>query len=73
MDNIRAQIRFSIMKMEKPFCISDLFYRLERNGITDRELIIQVLDELYDEGLIDYCKLRGFVDGSSSEWAFHVA
>ena len=76
MDNTaRTQIRYTILKMKKPFCISDLFFRLEKNGFTDRELIIQVLDELYDEGLIDYCKLTGTVDDpdSSSGWAFRVA
>lgn len=75
MDNTRAQIRFTILEMEKPFCISDLFFRLEKDGFKDRELILQVLDELYDEGLVNYCKMNGIVDNpdSSSGWAFQVA
>ena len=75
MDNTRSKIRYTILKMEKPFCISDLFYRLEGNGFFDRELILQVLDELYDEGMIDYCRMSGVVDDPNvaSKWAFRVA
>lgn len=75
MENTRANIRCAILKMKKPFCIADLYFRLEKQGFRDRELMLQVLDELYDEGLIDYCKQSGIVDDPSagSKWAFQVA
>ena len=75
MSNTRANIRYAILQMKKPFCIADLYFRLEQQGFCDRELMLQVLDELYDEGLIDYCKQTGIVDEADPgyRWAFQVA
>lgn len=71
MENVR-NIRREILAMDKPFCLTDLYSRLERKGITDRGLILRILDELYDEGLIEYDKIEGIVDEADS-WAFRIA
>ena len=70
-----SNIRKEIMAMEKPFCLTDLYIRLEKKGITDRGLILTVLDELYAEGLIEYDKIEGMVDEPHDEvnWAFRIA
>lgn len=45
-------IRETIFKMEKPFSLKQLFNELKKNGITDKELIFKVLNELLDSGLV---------------------
>lgn len=40
--------------MEKPFLMSDLFNKLALVGITDKEAILNVLDELLNMGLVEY-------------------
>ena len=50
-----ANIRKAILDQKKPFCQIDLFNRLERDyAITDREAILDVLDELFNIGLVEY-------------------
>lgn len=69
-----SNIRKEIMAMNKPFCLIDLYLRLEKVGITDRESILTVLDELYDEGLVEYAKIEGMTDKLHDEvkWAFRI-
>lgn len=45
-------IRRFILEQAEPFTKYGLFYRAEKDGITDRGLIMIVLDELYQEGLV---------------------
>ena len=74
-DTVRVKVRMAILGMDKPFCITDLFLRLEEHGITDREIILSVLDELYDEGFINYDRVNGTVDdtNNNASWAFKIA
>lgn len=73
----RIHIRKAILEMDKPFCITDLLIRLKNQGITNKGLILRVLDEMYNEGLIKYERVSGFIDDPDSEqrteWAFRVA
>lgn len=63
----RTIIREVILGMERPFNVSDLFYRLDKNhGIRNRPLIREVLDELCDSGKIDYSEIN------DDCWAFEV-
>jgi hypothetical protein len=64
-------IRKAILEMDKPFCLIDLYRRLEKIGVTDRGLILRVLDELYEEGLIEYDKIEQTVD--EPVWGFKIA
>ena len=60
-------IRRTILSMERPFNVSDLFYTLEENhGITNRTLILEVLDELCESGIISYSEIN------DDCWAFEV-
>ena len=73
-DEIRMKVRAIIVSMEKPFCIINLLMRLKKEGITDQRLILSVLDELYDEGVVIYTELDGVVDDPKTpRWAFRVA
>lgn len=71
MKDTYTTIRQTILAMEKPFCIADLFIALDSRGVDDRNLILEVLDELYERGLIEYRRREGVVD--DPKWAFHVA
>ena len=71
MKNVCTKIRQTILSMEKPFCIADLFVVLNSEGITNRDLILEVLDELYERGLIEYRRREGVID--DPQWAFYVA
>lgn len=71
MKNVCMKIQQTILAMEKPFCITDLFVVLDSEGITDRDLILEILDELYERGIIEYRRREGVVD--DPKWAFHVA
>ena len=64
---MRKIIREAILDMERPFNISDLFYKLEKDhGICNRTLILGVLAELCDSGLISYSEIN------DDCWAFNV-
>lgn len=64
---LRKIIRETILQMERPFNVSDLFYKLDStNGIRNRSLILEVLDELCDSGAIDYSEIN------DDCWAFNV-
>lgn len=63
----RAIIRQSILTMERPFYLSDLFRLLEtKYGITNRQLILKILEELCESGTIKYSEV---VD---DDWAYVV-
>ena len=53
----KKEIRKIILDQTKPFCISDLYIRIEKIKPANRGLILEVLNEIYDEGLILYVKL----------------
>ena len=54
MDIVLNLIKKTILEIEKPFLMSELFKVLEGKGIKDRRLILRVLDQLLDDGLVDY-------------------
>lgn len=66
MDNCNSIIKKTILSMERPFKVSDLFYQLYLKDIKDQALILRVLDELCDNGLINYSEIN------DDCWAFSV-
>ena len=60
-------IRKAIIQMEKPFCKADLINRLKKQGFENKGLIIEIFNEMFDEGLIKYEVFPG------GAWAFKVA
>lgn len=66
-NELRRIIRETILQMERPFNVSDLFYKLHSEyNIQNRVLILEVLDELCDSGVIDYSEIN------DDCWAFNV-
>lgn len=69
MSNREARVIISnvIMSMDRPFNVSDLFSRLAKEGVTDRSLILDVLDCMCECELISYEEIK------DDCWAFNVA
>lgn len=54
----RAIIRQTILTMDRPFYMSDLFYLLETGyGIKNRQLILNIVEELCESGVIKYSEV----------------
>lgn len=57
-NNVIEVIRSTIINMDKPFQLTDLFKKLnEENDITDIDLIIDVLNYLINEGLVSMSEI----------------
>ncbi len=54
----KVVISRTILNMNIPFKLSQLYEVLEKKGITDRELILDVLNQLYEKGLVDYASVE---------------
>lgn len=48
----KSHIRDVILKMDKPFKLSQLFQTLDKEGLNDKYLILDVLNQLYENGLV---------------------
>lgn len=46
-------INNTILTMDKPFKLSQLYSVLAEKGIKDKALILEVLNQLYETGLVD--------------------
>jgi hypothetical protein len=55
---IRNKIAKIIMNIEKPFSISGLLFVCRQNQINDVDLILEVLDDLCDAGLVSYSEIQ---------------
>ncbi len=51
-DTIFNQIKIIILEMDKPFSIFELLEKLADSGITDKEIILNVLNRLLNSGLV---------------------
>lgn len=56
--SLKVIISRTILNMEIPFKLSELYEVLETKGITDKELILDVLNQLYEKGLVDYASVE---------------
>lgn len=63
------EIRKAIINQEKPFCINDIIYRLNKEGIYNNGNILYQLDRLYNSGIIKYDKV-GENDAGEPIYAF---
>ncbi len=55
---LRTIIRQTILSMDRPFSLSDLFRRLEdEHQITNHRLIMTILEELCESGVIEYADI----------------
>lgn len=63
----RGIIRQTILTMDRPFNMSDLFYLLEtKYNIKNRQLILNIVEELCESGVIKYSEV---IDDC---WGFEV-
>lgn len=53
-----------ILSMERPFKISQLLSQAERYHITNKDLVLDVLDQLCESGLVKYSEIENDV------WAY---
>ena len=56
--NTKIIISKTILAMNIPFKLSDLYAKLATQGIQDHALILDVLNELYENGLVDYSSIE---------------
>ena len=66
----RQEIRKMIMSQSKPFCLIDLYRRIEVIKPANRSLVLDVLDQLYLEGLVTYEQLSQRM--GNTDYAFFV-
>ena len=73
-EQIWMTLREFILKQQGPFCLLNLYIRAEKQlGITDQRLIDKVLDEVYQEGNVEYREITPPPkDPESATWAFYV-
>lgn len=65
----KQKIASFILDLETPFKISELYHKLEESNIsTDKKVILDVLDELYQNGLVDGKELEDGNWGYESNW-----
>lgn len=71
----RPAIRRAIIQMEKPFCTADLISRLKKQGFENKGLILEIFNEMFDEGLITYEKVTSRANESvpNDGWSFRIA
>lgn len=50
---LRKTISDTILSMEKPFKLSQLYEELKGKDIVDKYLILEVLNQLYENGLVE--------------------
>ena len=59
-------IRSIILKIDKPFNKTDLFYIMSRHGIENHKLICDALDDLCESEIIRYVEIE------NDCWAFVI-
>lgn len=59
------KIQTAILSIKVPFCVTSLFWLLAAFGMTDRNLILDILDDLCDRGLVVYQPQNGFLVATS--------
>lgn len=58
MNAVESIIQKTILEMDKPFLMSELFEKLFEVGITDGAIILDVLDQLLNSGLVSYSDIQ---------------
>lgn len=54
MTKYKQKVRKAILGQTTPFCISDLITRLSQKGLTNKDAILNELDELFDNGMVEF-------------------
>ncbi len=56
--NTKVTISRTILEMDIPFKLSELYAKLAKQGIMDKALILDVLNQLYESGHVDYASVE---------------
>lgn len=56
--NLEMLICDSILNMDRPFKISQLLNIMEAKGVNNKQLVLDILDQLCDSGLIKYSEIE---------------
>ena len=56
--DIKERIATIIIEIEKPFSLFGLFHVCKKAEITDEELILEVLEDLCDSGIVSYSEIQ---------------
>lgn len=62
--NLEMTICDMILGMDRPFKISQLLQVAEEHGLTNKDLVLEILDQLCESGLIKYSEVEDDV------WAY---
>nr|DAX50165.1 MAG TPA: ferric uptake regulation protein [Caudoviricetes sp.] len=65
---LREQISNTILNMKKPFKLSQLYSKLKENGIFDEYLTLDVLNQLYESGLVERTDIENDVSEYTSNF-----
>ena len=57
MSNNRDFIIQTILDMDKPFPISELFHKFQCKKITEKQLVLDILHQLLDSGLVEFSEI----------------
>lgn len=69
MFDAKTEITQSILEREKqPFKLSELYDDLGKKGINDKKMILDVLSELYENGLIERTEIENDIWGYESNF-----
>ncbi len=66
-----VKVRKAILSQTTPFCITDLICRLNQKGLKNTGIILNVLDELFNVGIVKYDKVATRSDGTEI-YAFYI-
>lgn len=55
---IRKRVAELIIEIEKPFSLAGLFFVCYNEGICNENLILEVLEDLYDSGIVSYSEIQ---------------
>lgn len=55
---IRERIAELIIEIEKPFSLAGLFFVCYKEGISNEDLILEVLEDLCDSGIVSYSEIQ---------------
>ncbi len=63
----RLKVREMVLSQTTPFCKADLIRRLNRKGLDNEGVILDVLNELFDLGIVKFDRAN-----EKGIYAFHV-
>ena len=70
--SLYTTVRQEVLKLDTPFCIMNILVYFEEKDITNTNLILNVLSDMYNEGIIEYVDVEHSDDPYAATSAFRV-